>query len=88
MIKGINRNVIVVKTGRSSCFDAVLFVPKRGRTEKRDIIGEANRIIADSGAKNGKNPRRRRIFTRLAWLFAGFLAGICAAAIFCACLLM
>ena len=88
MIKGINRNIIVVKMGRNSCFEAVFFVPKKGGTDKRDILCEANRIIADSDARNGKKPRGRWILPRLTWLLSGFLLGAGGAAIVCVCLLM
>ena len=49
MLKGINKNVIVVKTGSKSRFEAVYFVLKKGSASpKADIIKEANRIIRDS----------------------------------------
>ena len=49
MLKGINKNVIVVNTGAKSRFEAVYFVLKKGNANsKADIIKEANKIIRDS----------------------------------------
>ena len=63
MLKGINKNVIVVRTDRKSRFEAAYFVLRRGVPfEKNDVLKEANRIIRDSGlserAKRQKNIRR------------------------------
>ena len=50
MLKGLNRNVIVVKADKNSSFETVYFVMKRnGRGSRADILKEANDIISDSG---------------------------------------
>ncbi len=59
MLKGINRNVIVVRTDANSKFEAVYFVLRKGGAQERaDIVREANGIINDSGARRSV-PRRR-----------------------------
>ncbi|MBE6577714.1 MAG: hypothetical protein E7653_06205 [Ruminococcaceae bacterium] len=51
MLKGINRNVIVVRTEPNSKFEAVYFVLRKGgASERADVVKEANKIINDSGA--------------------------------------
>ena len=56
MLKGTNRNVMVVHTNKDSRFEAVYFVLKKASdTYKTDIITEANRIISE-----GNSPRRKR----------------------------
>ena len=74
MIKGCQREMIVMQTGDSPLFESAYFIlrrqkPPRGKT---DMLAEANRIIGmGSGYLQG---RRRR--TRCLWLFLlGFLCG-------------
>lgn len=50
MLKGVNRNVIVVRGDRSSRFEAVYMIMKKGTdTKNTDILKEANRLVANSG---------------------------------------
>ncbi len=50
MLKGVNRNVIVVNSDKNSRFETVYFVLRRGNVyDKTDILKEANRIICDVG---------------------------------------
>ena len=63
MLKGINKNVIVVKTGAKSRFEAVYFVLKKGSASaKADIIKEANKIIRESVTT--ERSRRARLGAR------------------------
>jgi hypothetical protein len=72
MLKGVNRNVIVVKSDRNSRFEAVYFVMKKsGYGNRTDILKEANGIIGDSGMLE----RQRRFSTRGASIFLGTLIG-------------
>lgn len=78
MIKGAQKQMIVVRTGNSPYFDEAYFVLRRdihpGKQEKTDILSEANRILHESGGSGGGGAlRRRRQKFRL--LFA-FLAGV------------
>ena len=60
MLKGVNRNVIVVRGDRSSRFEAVYMIVKKGNgASETDILKEANRIVASSEmtAKRGSAPR-------------------------------
>lgn len=57
MLKGVNRSVLVVRTGKNSNFEAVYFMLRRGNTaEPQDIVREANKII-----KQGERPRPRAL---------------------------
>ncbi|MBQ9112751.1 MAG: hypothetical protein IJY08_04135 [Clostridia bacterium] len=72
MLKGINRNVIVVRTDRKSRFEAVYFVLKKGgAADKADMVKEANRIISESGMTD--RPRRRKVKTALCLICAALL---------------
>lgn len=83
MLKGINRNVIVVKTDPKSRFEAVYFVLKRdGITNRADIVKEANKIIAESGAQSkASRPNARTVLLMLgsAALGAAVSLGVCLA---------
>ncbi len=61
MLKGINRNVIVVRTDAKSRFEAVYFVLKKGGAgERADIVREANKIISESGVQRAAPMRALR----------------------------
>ena len=49
MIKGCQREMIVMQTQDSSLFESAYFVLRRGQVTrgKRDMLAEANRIIGD-----------------------------------------
>ena len=71
MLKGVNRNVIVVRGGRNSRFETVYFVVKKGiASGKEDIVKEANRIIVDGNSSCGV-----RGFDKLKCILAGIMAG-------------
>lgn len=77
MIKGVNRSVFVVHTDRSSRFESVYFVIRRGTVSDRsDIVKEANRIIKQSSASGVE---RKRIAVLL--FSAGALVGALAVAL-------
>ena len=86
MIKGINRNMIVVRTGRRSCFEAVLFIPRRGVKERDDMLKEANRIVADSCKKRTKRAAVMSVAQRLLWALGGAMVG--AVVSVCLCVLL
>ncbi|MBE6535979.1 MAG: hypothetical protein E7677_05080 [Ruminococcaceae bacterium] len=50
MLKGVNRNVIIVRGDRTSRFEAVYMIMKKGTgATETDILKEANRLVASSG---------------------------------------
>ena len=73
MIKGCQREVILLQTGESPLFESAYFVLRRGRASapRGDMMAEAERII---GAGKGYIERRRG---RMMWrsFAAGFLLG-------------
>jgi len=74
MIKGAQKQMIVVSTGDSRYFDEAYFVIRRevkAASCRRDMLREANRILEESSYAEEK-PRKRR-----GWLlfFAGILCG-------------
>ena len=83
MLKGINKNVIVVNTDKGSKFEAVYFVLKKGAgTERGEILKEANRIISDSivSKRGGKHKLKTALLYSL-WAGIGAVvsASICLA---------
>ena len=61
MLKGIHKNVIMVKLSGSPCFEAAYFVVRSGKKEPRhgEMVREANRIVSES------DPRAATKGTRL-----------------------
>lgn len=64
MIKGAQKQMIVVRTGASKYFDEAYFVLKSGvnpaKGERTDILSEANRILKESeSVRNGKKKSHR-----------------------------
>ncbi len=50
MLKGVNRNVIVVRGDKGSRFEAVYMIMKKGTAASdTDILKEANKLVASSG---------------------------------------
>lgn len=84
MLKGAQKQMIVVRTGDSKYFDEAYFVLRRGvesgRGHRSDLLSEANRILGEcENAKRGRGCRRGR--GRLFFLL-GLLSGLlCAAAV-------
>lgn len=72
MLKGINRSVLVVRTDRSSKFEAVYFVMKKSVPfDRGDVLKEANRIVGESGML----PRKARIRVKSVLLYLLFALG-------------
>lgn len=61
MLKGIHKNVIMVKLSGSPCFEVAYFVVRNGKKEPRhgEMVREANRIVSES------DPRAATKGTRL-----------------------
>ena len=74
MIKGCQREMIVMQTGDSALFESAYFILRRHQVPrgKADMLAEANRIIG-MGSNYWKSKRRHKWGV---WLFlAGFLCG-------------
>ena len=81
MLKGAQKQMIVIRTGDSRYFDEAYFVLRRevpgGRETQNDMIREANRILRQSEPESG---RARRGGRRRGWLLflGGLVSGIAA----------
>lgn len=74
MLKGINRNMIVVRTPPTSKFEVAYFVLRRdgGTDSHRKILSEASEMIASG---EGNVPQKRRGFLCTLCFVLGILAG-------------
>ncbi len=73
MIKGCQREMIVLQTKESALFESAYFVLRRGRsvTPRGDMLAESNRIIGE-----GREYLQKRRKWRVALpFFCGFFAG-------------
>ena len=63
MIKGAQKQMIVIRTGNSRYFDEAYFVLRReirgNKQEKTDMLAEANRILEEHDLQTGGKPRKR-----------------------------
>ena len=82
MLKGINRNMIVVRTPNTSRFEVAYFILKKGdRTDSRKkILEEANAMIAEG---EGNKKEKGMKLKRAAWFGLGILVGGSAALTVC-----
>ena len=82
MVRGINRQIVVVKTEGSSAFEAAYFIVRTDIatpvSSRSEMMNEANRIIADNSfSKKRKNAERRaRIKNGLPFFLCGGLLGM------------
>lgn len=81
MIRGAQKNMIVIKTADSDLFEEAYFVLRREKTVKnRDIVAEANRIIEASGGQKRFSDTKKEIRTLLfavGCFLCGALSGGC-----------
>ena len=82
MLKGINRNVIIVRTPRSSGFEAAYFVLKREKRVQSEekLIEEANKLIA-KGERAKK--KKRGVARAILWFALGTVLGAGGALLLC-----
>ena len=80
MLKGFQRQMIVVRTGNSRYFDGAYFILRREvdvtGEEQTDMLREANRIF-EAGAPRGEG--RKRSSALMPFLLGALLGGVCAA---------
>ena len=78
MIKGVNRQMVVVKLD-GGAFDSACFIlrrdAKRENDVQKDILYEANRSVAQLDARSGK-PRRRGLLWRIAFCLFILIIGV------------
>ena len=87
MIKGAQKQMIVLRTGSSRYFDEAYFVLRQGVSSERekqpDLLTEAKRILAESESRQtGKRPRSGAWL----WFVIGMATGTFGALIAAACL--
>ena len=85
MIKGIHKNMIVVQTPKSVCFEEVYFilrhVPANDIKKENEMLREANRILAEHEVgKKAQKEGRHRLGKFLVFFF-GALCGSLAVAL-------
>ena len=81
MIKGAQKQMIVLKTSASRYFEEAYFVLKSDlkpkKRERTDMLTEANRILKESeNVRTGRKKAKSSIW----WFILGLLAGIAATA--------
>lgn len=86
MIKGAQKQLIVVKTQGSPYFDEAYFVLRREleaqKHKKTDILKEANRILEENTIScRAQQKKKGRHF--LPWFLAGILCGGVCALVLC-----
>ena len=80
MLRGCQREMIVMQTGDSALFESAYFILRRHQVPrgKADMLAEANRIIGE-----GVTVRKKRSFSASATgFFLGLLVGACIFALF------
>lgn len=82
MIKGTQKQMIVLRTANSRYFDEAYFVLRREikpqKDRKTDMLGEANRILQESALSPSYLQKKR---TGWIWFLAGLLPGAGVAAL-------
>ncbi len=81
MIKGINKQMVVLKLDNNRLYEKACFVlrtdVKEKRQEEKDMLLEANRILEQMEIKRPRSMRRGG-FRRFLWSAAMLLIGIAA----------
>ena len=89
MIKGAQKQMIVIRTGDSRYFDEAYFVLRREIKDRkkahRDLLAEAGRILEEHGSPVSQHPAKRKRGVLL--FLAGILCGGGTAVLFCLLLL-
>ena len=83
MVKGIQKQVVMVRLNDSESFETAYFVLRDGyeKKESADIVGEANALVRDTFLENGEKSDKRRKrckrppFYAFMLFFAGLISG-------------
>ena len=85
MMRGAQKQMIVVRTGDSRYFDEAYFVLRREvkakRGTEREMLNEADRILRES--ELDPRPQRKKLPRGAIWFLLGILCGGLVAAILC-----
>ena len=85
MLKGAQKQMIIVRTGDSRYFDEAYFVLRREiktqRSTRSDMLREATRILEES--ELDPRPRRSRVPKGVLLFLAGILCGAAVAVLIC-----
>ena len=74
MIRGAQKQMIVLKTADSQVFEEAYFVLRRGAVgERMDMLAEANRIVDGCGI--GKKRKKQISVKSLVFMLCSFVAG-------------
>lgn len=78
MVKGVNKQMIMLKLENNRLYESVCFILRtdveRKKQEERDMLGEANRILAEMDIKKPKHNGRGG-FRRFVWSVAMLVIG-------------
>ncbi len=80
MVKGIQREMVIVRTAESELFEMAYFILRadvQRKSGEKSIIAEANSIVSAVCADGScdKEEKRRRRRSRALFFFAGAMAG-------------
>ena len=77
MLKGIQKNVMVVKLTSSPCFEWAYFVLRNDRDDLKqgEMVREANRIISESDSRSRADGRFMKKWDRVMLVVWGALGG-------------
>lgn len=81
MIRGINRQMVIIKTEKSSIFEAAYFLVRpeaSPRASRDEMINEANRIISDNNfsSRRKKDEQKRKIKNGIPFFLWGGALGM------------
>ena len=86
MIKGINKNMIVVKNTGSRYFEEAHFIIKNSASEihERDLVKEASKIVGNVLTESGKQSKpKRRVLKGIITFLLSFISGAALGIIIC-----
>ena len=81
MVKGVNKQMIVLRIDGNRIYESACFVLKNdvvhSKQTQRDMLDEANRLLMEMDIKKA-NPKKRRVFWRVAIPTTLFILGVAA----------
>ncbi len=85
MIKGINKNMVVVKNTGSKYFEEAHFIVKNSASDKseRDLVREAGRIVGAVLKESGVQSKPKSAFGKAVTFILSFVAGIAVGIVLC-----
>ena len=81
MVKGVCKQVVLVRPGNSDIFEQAIFVLRGDETSERDVTEEELLRQARQAVEDVRSPRRRRLFALTRLLCAGACGGACVGAV-------